>query len=130
MSTDLYAVSEEDDIDLVTNIMDWRHVRHVPVENSKGELVGLITSGVLVHYLSNLDPDEPKTSVREIMIADPISINPETLTIEALSLMKSNRISCLPVIKGKKLVGIVTEHDFVDISSQLFKEILSQKDET
>jgi len=129
MSTDLYAVSEDDDINLVTNIMDWRHVRHVPVESSKGELVGLITSGILVHYLCSEKNASNKTSVKDIMIVDPISISPETLTTNALSIMKENKISCLPVVKGKKLVGIVTEHDFVDISAQLFKEILSQKEE-
>ena len=130
MSTDLYAVNEEDDIDLVTNIMDWRKVRHVPVENSNGELVGLITSGILVHYLRTLDEQEEKTSVKEIMITDPISISSETLTTEALSIMKQHKISCLPVVKNNKLVGIVTEHDFVDISAQLFKEVLSQKEDS
>ena len=130
MSTDLYAVNEEDDIDLVTNIMDWRKVRHVPVENSNGELVGLITSGILVHYLRTLDEQEEKTSVKEIMITDPISISSETLTTEALSIMKEHKISCLPVVKNNKLVGIVTEHDFVDISAQLFKEVLSQKEDS
>ncbi len=37
--------------------------------------------------------------------------------------MKEKKVGCLLVVKQKKLVGIVTEHDFVDISAQLFKEI-------
>ncbi len=129
MSTDLFAVHEDDYIDLVASIMDWRKVRHVPVENKQDELVGLITSGILVKYLfeTRRNPDKKK-SVKEIMINSPHTITPETLTKEALEMMMKHKVGCLPVIKNKKLVGIVTEHDFVDISHRLIKELSSKND--
>lgn len=124
MATDLFAVQQDDFIDLVASIMDWRHVRHVPVENKKGELVGLITSGILVKYLfeSRRKPKK-KDAVKDIMIKKPVAISPETLTKDALKLMQEHKIGCLPVVKNKRLVGIVTEHDFVDISRRLLKEL-------
>jgi acetoin utilization protein AcuB len=45
------------------------------------------------------------------MTPDPITVDPDTSMLDADHLMKENKIRCLPVMKGGKLVGIVTEHD-------------------
>src|SRR4030095_2140825 len=52
MSTDLFTVRPDDLIDLAASLMDWRHIRHVPVEDDKGRLVGLVTHRNLLHLLS------------------------------------------------------------------------------
>jgi acetoin utilization protein AcuB len=49
--------------------------------------------------------------VRNWMTPDPITVEPDISMFDAEHLMKENRIRCLPVMKGGKLVGIVTEHD-------------------
>ena len=59
------------------------------------------------------------------MVKDPVSITPETLTKNALTIMIKHKVGCLPVVKNNKLVGIVTEHDFVDISHHLLRELSS-----
>lgn len=124
MSTDLFAVQEDDSIDLVGSIMDWRNVRHVPVENRNGELVGLITSAILVKYLfKTRHGKKSEHSIKDIMILEPHCIHPDMLTKDALIIMAKHKVGCLPVVKDKKLVGIVTEHDFVDISLRLIKEL-------
>ena len=122
MSTDLFAVNENDNARLVTKIMDWRNVRHVPVENTKGDITGLITSGLLVHHFME-NPGRKNFTIKDIMLKNPVLVSPETLTTEALEIMKEKKVGCLLVVKGKKLVGIITEHDFVDISAQLFREL-------
>ena len=38
MSTDLFTVQPDDLIDLAASVMDWRHIRHVPVEDDAGRL--------------------------------------------------------------------------------------------
>ena len=55
MSRRLYTVQEEDLVDLVTNIMMWKQIRHLLVENDKGELVGLVTMGRLWKHYSLQD---------------------------------------------------------------------------
>jgi acetoin utilization protein AcuB len=45
------------------------------------------------------------------MTRNPITVEPDTSMMDADHLMKENKIRCLPVLKGKKLVGIVTDHD-------------------
>ena len=124
MSTNLYAVNQNDYIDLVGKIMDWRQVRHVPVEDDDGHPVGIITSGILVSYFSNvIETGQKKTSIKEIMLPNPVTVKPDTLTLDVIELMQKEKIGCLLVEHKSKLVGIVTEHDFVDISSQLFQEL-------
>ena len=129
MSRDLYTVNENDLIDLVPNIMNWKHLRHVPVENEAGELVGIVTSQNLLSYYAKRfsDKEQPQT-VKEIMVSKLITVNEETLTIDALPLMRKHEIGCLPVVKeGNKLVGIVTDKDFVNIADHLLREIVSKK---
>ena len=53
MSTDLFTVQPDDLIDLAASVMDWRHIRHVPVENQQGRLVGLVTHRNLLRLVSH-----------------------------------------------------------------------------
>src|SRR6185369_17187073 len=53
MSTDLFTVRPDDLVDLAASVMDWRHVRHVPVEDDQGRLVGLVTHRALLHLFSH-----------------------------------------------------------------------------
>ncbi len=60
------------------------------------------------------------------MKRDPFTVSPETSSLEALELMRSQRIGCLPVVKDGRLVGIVTERDFMDIAGELLEEKLKE----
>ena len=126
MSTDLFTVNEDDAIDLVACLMDWKFIRHVPVEAGDHRLVGLVTHRTLLRHMSSGrgKPGEP-IPVREIMVKNLITANPDTSTLEALELMESNRIGCLPVVEEDRLVGILTEGDFAKISGQVLRELLS-----
>ena len=131
MSTDLFTVREDDLINLVTNIMDWRNFHHIPVENSRGELKGLISSDLLIHhYGSNFDKEISKLTVKDIMIKNPTTVRPDTLTVNALRMMRKNDLKYLLVTEERKLVGIVTEYDFVRICQGLFEELESSSDNT
>ena len=111
-------------LDLAVSIINWKHVRHIPVENEKGTFVGLLTSGtILKHYGSRMEEDRKPVLVKEIMITDPVTVRPDTETTDAISIMKEQKVGCLPVVKDDKLVGIVTEHDFMNLSANLLKEI-------
>lgn len=121
MSKDVYGVKVTDIIDLAANIMDWKNIRHIPVEDEDGNLAGLVTSGMFLKFLArSYGKLQKMIPVSEIMIKSPITVTPETSTGTAVEIMLTNKIGCLPVVRGKKLVGIVTENDFVKISQKLF----------
>jgi CBS domain-containing protein len=127
MSTDLFTVRADDLVDLAASVMDWRHVRHVPVEDDEGRLVGLVTHRALLHLLcrGNQSATEKILTVRDIMKSDPLTVSSATPTLEALDIMQSNRIGCLPVVDDGQLVGILTSYDFLTGAARLFREHLS-----
>src|SRR5436305_8705466 len=129
MSTDLFTVRPNDLADLAANVMDWRHVRHVPVEDDEGRLVGLVSHRNLLRLLarglhsSSVEP----ISVSSIMKTNPLTVTPQTPTLEAMNLMRENHVGCLPVVEAGRLVGIVTAYDFLSASARLFEKYLTAK---
>ena len=126
MTTDLFTVHKNDILEFVAEIMDWKKLRYIPVEDEKANITGLVTSRMLLRSLSN-NSTLKGTIVADIMIKDPICIAPEATIHEAMNILKKNKIGCLPVVKNKKLIGIVTENNFLHITDSLLK-IISKKD--
>jgi CBS domain-containing protein len=126
MTTDLFTVHEDELIDLVACLMDWQHIRHVPVEDHQHRVVGLVTHRTLLRLLAQgKDHRQGRpVPVAEVMHRDPVTAPPETPTLAAIELMKRHRIGCLPVVKDDRLVGIVTERDFMSVAQQLLDERL------
>jgi CBS domain-containing protein len=125
MAVDLYTVRPEDILDLAVNLMHWRHVRHVPVEDDAGHLIGLVSHrDVLELFALGKIHGQAELIIREVMKSDLVTISPETPTLEALELMRERRIGCLPVVKNNKLVGMITAYDFLTVSAKLFEETL------
>jgi CBS domain-containing protein/gamma-glutamyl:cysteine ligase YbdK (ATP-grasp superfamily) len=127
MSTDLFTVRPNDLVDLAICIMEWQHVRHVPVEDEQGHLVGLISQRDLLHHYSLLR-QAGKIPVCAIMKLSPFTVTPETPTLHAMDFMRRERIGCLPVVENERLVGIVTTYDLLGLSYKLLEETLKKKE--
>ncbi|MBV6427621.1 MAG: Glutamate--cysteine ligase [Haliscomenobacter sp.] len=125
MQTDFLTVQQDDLIELAAQLMDWKRIRYLPVEDAKGHLCGLVTSRLaLRHFMKLGAPDERKmTTVEDIMIADPISIQPQTTILEAMRLMQEKQIGCLPVVENDELIGMITEVDFLQITARLMERL-------
>lgn len=123
MNRDLFTVQKDDIIDLVAEMMDWKKIKYTPVEDKKGNLVGLVTSRLILrHYLKN--KGSKKTfSVESIMLKEPHTISQDATILEAMNLMKEHKIGCLPVVDGPELIGIITEVDFLKISGRLIERL-------
>lgn len=61
------------------------------------------------------------------MIPKPHTTDPDATIISAMKLMRQNEIGALPVVKNKELVGMITESDFLDITSRLLERLHAQK---
>ena len=89
----------------------------VLITGSKGHLRGIITDGDIKRLFENYEKDIPvlfQKTAEEIMHAEPVSIYPENLVEEAISLMHDKGTYVLPVIdKNKKPVGLVRMHDAI-----------------
>ena len=128
MATDLFTVQQDELIDLVASMMDWEHIRHVPVEDDQQRLVGLVTHRSLLRLLGarRAAGDVKLVPVREIMQSSPITIPPETSTLEAIQIMRREKVSCLPVVQDGRLVGLVTERHFMNITADLIEQQFSE----
>jgi len=131
MSTDLVTVHKDDAIDLVTDMMNWQKIRYMPVENSKGNLVGLVTARKLLkHYTNPTNESAEETiSVSDVMIEKPFTVSPNATIIEAMQIMRENMVGCLPVVVGDndELAGIITEMDFLRVSARLIERVEVKK---
>jgi CBS domain-containing protein len=124
MSTSLVTVRPGDIIDLAASLMDWEQIRHVPVEDAEGRLVGLISHRQLLRLVARGRSPQAPLRVEEVMARDPITTTPDTHTLEAIAKMRENHVSCLPVLENGKLVGILTERDLIQITARLLEEYL------
>ena len=130
MTTDVVSVNEEELIDLVSRVMDWHNIRYVPVVDGDNHLTGLISHRSILRFLSRGKRDE-LTPVKEMMhkLVDLYTVTPRTKTLQALELMRTERIGCLPVLsKEGQLVGMVTERNFMTIAGQLLEQKLREAD--
>jgi CBS domain-containing protein len=133
MVTDLFTVQPDDPIELVADLMSWERIRHVPVEDGRGRLVGLVTYRAVMRHLAERAKgagivaarEASSTPVSEIMRKELVTVTPDTTTLDAIALMRKHRIGCLPVVQDGHIVAVITEEDFMGIASQLLSKELS-----
>ncbi len=122
MTDDVKAVLDDDDLALVYDMMARGNFRHVPVVDSEDTLVGIVTHRDLLKGALGQALELPvsvqrellrQMRVRDIMVQEPETVEPETALEEAAELMMLHKLGCLPVVEGGRLAGIITESDFV-----------------
>jgi CBS domain-containing protein len=108
MKTDLYTLNEQEPIGLAKAIMEWKQVRHLPIEDDHGNLMGLVTRTNL-EAAATIDDHE---AVSTIMASELITATQQTTLEEAARLMKQHKIGCMPVVREGQLIGLLTDSDF------------------
>ncbi|HJZ88428.1 MAG TPA: glutamate-cysteine ligase family protein [Polyangia bacterium] len=121
MTTDLFTVHPDDAVDLAANLMAWERIRHVPVEDKDHRLVGLVSYRQVLRLLTD-GKTTKDAAVSEIMKTDVMTVTPHTSTLDAIALMRRYRIGCLPVLQDGRLVGILTEENFMNIAAELLEQ--------
>ena len=120
MTTDLFTVRPEDLLDLAASTMEWRHVRHVPVESATGELVGLLSTRELLGLHSGEAEKAGETiAVSTVMRRDPLTISPDAPLEQAFTQILESDTGCLLVVARGQLLGIVTERDLLEVAVTL-----------
>jgi CBS domain-containing membrane protein len=122
MTTDVVAVRREDSLTKVQELMHEKDVRHAPVVDDSGTLVGLVSERDVLRRALVPGADLPITvqadqitSIRaeDIMTCEVETVGPDEDAATAAQTMLDNKYGCLPVIEDGTLAGILTEADFV-----------------
>jgi len=127
MATDVFTVRPDDIVDFAASLMEWRYVRHIPVEDDTGRLLGLVSHRQLLRLIARGLRSDEEVTVRDIMHDELVTVTADTTTVEAIRLMRDQRLGCLPVVDGDKLVGLVTDYDLIVVSSRLLESYLSDE---
>ena len=124
MSEDPISVRPEADLHEVRDLMDGQHIRHLPVTDEEGLVIGLVSQRDLIrHALRQTDEQTLSLQeeilsfikVRDIMTRDVECVEPDQDIELAAQLMLDNKYGCVPVVEAVRLVGILTESDFVKL---------------
>jgi CBS domain-containing membrane protein len=131
MSRELVTLAEDDTLADARACMERGRIRHLPVVRD-GRLVGLVTHRDMLaasfSVFAEVSAREEKRLFSRIPVGelmhDVVSVSPESSVREAARLLLDNRFGCLPVVaKDGRLVGIVTEADFLRLAVRMLDAI-------
>lgn len=131
MSVDPLVLSVDETIVVAELLMNMAHIRHLPVVKG-GRVVGLVThrdllgacSALLSRPSSDLEDRKYEMAVAEVMQVDVRTIDADVDMRDAIEVMIDHKYGCLPVTDQGRLVGILTEADFLKFA----KRELDQRD--
>ncbi|MBT3197225.1 MAG: CBS domain-containing protein [Gammaproteobacteria bacterium] len=131
MTSDPVVVHEDASLFEARCLMGSHQVRHLPVTNSDGAMVGLFTQRDLlactVSILADVDQEtqdelERGIPVLEVMTTSLEMVYEDSDVVEVADHFLKHSYSCLPVLEDGRLVGIITESDFIKLSKKLLQE--------
>lgn len=132
MTADPFCVVRSANLKDAHDLMRSKNVRHIPVIDSHGELVGMLTQKVLVAKVmslvaqfgaADLERKEKQQLIADIMLTDFAKVLPSTSLVEVAEFFVANRHGCLPIVdENNKIKGILTSSDFVRLAAMLLKQ--------
>ena len=131
MTSEVFVLHSTQTLELVRSLMRIKHVRHVPIVDPDNTFVGLMTHRDLlaqtISHLAEVDDEEQEyldrhIHIMNIMKTDVTTVDPETDVCSAITMLLEHKYGCLPVVTDGKLVGIVTEADFMKLTLDLLRK--------
>jgi CBS domain-containing protein len=115
MSRALITLRETDRVSQAAREMSLGSIRHMPVVDKHGRLVGIVSSHDLMAVLGQKEDPE----LKNVMTGRVLTVSPETPAEEAVGFLIDLKVNALPVVdKSGELVGIITATDFLVVAEQ------------
>ena len=124
MTRDPKSLGRNDQLSLADDLMAQERIRHLPVLDEDGALAGILSQrdlfrGALARALGYGETAQKRMLgmlvVKEVMTTQVVTVGPDAPLADAARTMVDRKIGCLPVVEGGKVVGILTESDFVQV---------------
>jgi CBS domain-containing membrane protein len=129
MTLDPFAVRAEHTLYDAHNLMKEKNVRHIPVIDNNGILLGMLTQKIMMNKViaimgdygaSELESHEKETKVADLMAIDFACVTPTQPLQDVVTFFVKGRHGCMPVVdEHGKLTGILTSADFVRLAASL-----------
>lgn len=122
MSRDVFTLGRNEKLSVADDVMKQKRIRHIPVLDRDGMLCGIITQrdlfrGILLKSLGYGSRAEERMldslAVKDAMHEDVVTTTPDAPLRDVARLMMARKVGCVPVLDGERLVGLISEADFV-----------------
>lgn len=129
MTDTVFTLQPSDTLSDARSLMHLAKIRHTPVTDDDGNFEGLISNRDLlactISRLAEIDEAvqaEIDTAIRvtDVMRRDVMCVTRETPLRDAAQILYEHKFGCLPVLEGRKLVGILTEADYLRLAIAMF----------
>jgi len=132
MTAEPYTLRETHSLNDARKIMTERNIRHIPITDDDRHLVGLVTQRDVLAATSPTSKQQTRSAPHEgdsdiklsdIMVRDVSVIHRTDSLRQAALYIQSHKYGCLPVLSADRLVGIITDSDFIDIAINLLEQV-------
>jgi CBS domain-containing membrane protein len=122
MTAQVHTLGPQANLDEVSDLMRSHRIRHVPIVDAAGQVLGLVTHRDLLGKAFGGGQDLPRSirqpylrsiPVAEVMTRRLTTVTPDANLSQVACMMIAKRFGCLPVVEDGRLVGIITATDFV-----------------
>ena len=133
MTPEPITMRETDTINDARKVMTEKHIRHIPITDNAKHLLGLVTQRDILaatvpdHQVSEANLNK---NLSEIMIRDVSTIHQTDSLRQAAIYLQSHKYGCLPVLSDDRVIGIITDSDFIDIAINLLEQVELSEEET
>ncbi len=128
MTRNPHTLVSDDTLMDAKKLMQEKEIRHIPVVSAEGKLLGIVTHrDILAAQESSLNDIDNcsditlATPLKDVMHTNIMTVVPQAGLRESATYMQKHKVGCLPVVQDKKLVGIITDTDFVTIAIHLLE---------
>jgi len=127
MTKDVATLDRNEKLAVAEDVMRLGRIRHLPIVDEDGALAGIVSQRDLFHsgllralgYGTHAKDRALELLVlKEAMKTEVVTVTPSAPLVEAAKIMLERKIGCVVVVEAKKIVGILTESDFVKLALQ------------
>jgi CBS domain-containing membrane protein len=125
MTKEVITLERNEKLSVADDVMRLGRIRHLPIIDEDGALAGIVSQRDLFHsgllralgYGTHAKGQALGLLVlKEAMKTEVVTVTPAAPLTEAAKIMLEKKIGCLVVVEGQKIVGILTESDFVKLA--------------
>lgn len=131
MTREPYTLGPDDTLLDAARLMHEHHIRHVPIVGPDGSVIGLVShrdvlaasDSRLLHDMSAEGSKESYVALSSVMSSPVQTVSEEAGLLGVAVKLRKQRMGCLPVVDGGKLVGIISDSDFLEVAITLLEQM-------
>jgi CBS domain-containing protein len=130
MTREPYTLGPDDTLATARQLLAEHHIRHIPIVSADGSLLGLVSQRDVLAAGDTTVLNREGGSSRENYVAlssimsSPVQSVDESASLRGTAMhLQKHKVGCVPVLRKGKLVGIITDSDFVAIAINLMEQL-------